>query len=483
MNGNTINKCVSIFELIFKICFLLYGLATLNSFFFHTKVISVLLYAATASAGVVLIYRIINFKYFIHEKTYIVSCLFLISYILSFVLNIEYANIHAIKYLVFMGMQFFLLLAVDERKDSASLKKEILLILNVFELYMFFAALASIVLLFMGYGNIVYRNEDMIISGFVWGRLWGVFTDPNFGSVLSSISVIISLYFCYRYSSRISILINVVNITLQLMYISFSDSRTGKLVVMIAVALYFYLRFMDVRTKMKACLKNIVCVLLAVCVAAVCATVLTMVNKGYNSVIYSVAEKRYNLSDDFGDDFDQDFIKNHQLGREKDIEQDFSNRRIDLWKSAIETLKLRPMFGVSFESLVDYVKDKLPDTYLVNNDHGVFNNYHNMLFNVIVGQGIVGFTLLIVMIVFSGISMIKLLLRSFGNSKEYMLNATIFTVLVSTLISSMFVTEIMYAFSANMMLFWYLLGYMLYEEKKVTGEGDAKQYIKNGETE
>ena len=117
MQDNTLtNKIFGISEFVFKICFLAYGLATFNSFFAHTKIISVLLLLTTASAGITLIYRLINIRRFIHNKMLWLSLAFMVSYIISLFINIRYVNINGIKTLAFMGMEFFLLLATDERK-------------------------------------------------------------------------------------------------------------------------------------------------------------------------------------------------------------------------------------------------------------------------------------------------------------------------------------------------------------------------------
>ena len=126
----------------------------------------------------------------------------------------------------------------------------------------------------------------------------------------------------------------------------------------------------------------------------------------------------------------------------------------------METVKLKPMFGVSFESVVRFVEENQPQTYLVNNDHGKFSNYHNVLFNILVGQGIVGLVLFLIMTVYAGLGLIKTVYNSYG-TKNYLLCSMIFSLLVAMLASSMFVSEIIYTISVNMMMFWYLLGIML----------------------
>ena len=463
--NNVINKIFEVVEYIFKFCFLIYGIASFNSFLVNTKFISVLLALTACTALLTLLYRVINYRYFIHNKLFWLSLLFVLSYVISFLLNIEYANMNTIKTLLFMGIEFCLLLATDERKDFKAKKRELKLILTVFNFYMFISSIASIVLLACGYGNIVERNGQKILSGFVWGRLWGVFTDPNYASVLASMAIIISLYAFKKYKKVIWRIFNVINICLQLVYITLSDSRTGLVVLFLSLVVYFGFFFASFDFHLNVPLKSVLCIVLALCVSAFALFAVKAVNKTYDAIIVSIAQNEEKNNDIVNDKTDNKIIA-FELGREDDIKQDISNRRFALWGSALETVKLKPFFGVSFESLVDFVSDNLPETYLVNNDLGAFGNYHNMLFNVLVGQGIVGAVIILIMIIYAGINLIKILYNSYGK-EDYLLLLMIFTLLVSVLASAMFVSEVIYAISVNMMLFWYLLGIMLsYKEKR-----------------
>ena len=519
-------KVFDIIEFLFKLCFLIYGLASFNSFLAHTKFIAFFLFSSGVLAGILLVYRVIHFYYFIHSKLFWLSMTFLVSYIVSFLLNIEYANINGIKTLVFMGMQFCLLLATDKRKSFNDQKRELKAILTFFNSYMFVSAVSSIVLFFCKYSNIAERNGQRILSGFVWGRLWGVFVDPNYGSVLAAMALIISLYAIKKYKNLPLRIVNVLNICAQILYIAFSDSRTGLVVLLTALFVYFICRFATLDMRFKLPLKSVVCVILAVCVSAVAFFAVSSVDKVYNAVFLgdsqvgtestnspSIDDTSSAEDNPSGNETSSTGVNTPssaednpsgnetsstgvntpsstednpsgtaensgekselwEVGREQDIESDISNRRFDLWKSAIETVKVAPFFGVSFESIADFAEEHLPETYLINNDHGVFNNYHNVLFNVLVGQGIVGISILFIMIVYAGISLIKAVCQSYGTD-DFLLCAMLFALLVMALVSSMFLSDVIYAISVNMMLFWYLLGILL---KK---SGEVNKYDKN----
>lgn len=451
-------RVFGISELVFKISFLLYGLATFNSFTAQTRLISVLLLLTTASAGITLLYRLVCCRRFIHNKLLWLSFAFLASYILSLVLNFQYANINSFKTLAFMGMQFCLLLATDDRRSFAAYKSELTCILRIFSAYMAAAALASIILMLCGYSDIAKRNGQTILSGFVWGRLWGVFTDPNYAAVMSALAVTVSLYALSQHKQILLRVLYIANICLQITYIAFSDSRTGCVLVFLALAVYFYLRLAALRLGKGRLAKNALCLAAALLIACVGVTSVHAVKRTYNHIVSSLAQKE--------PEADKDAVSDKStLGREQDIEQDISNRRFDLWYSALETVKLRPIFGVSFESVADFAEEHLPDTYLINNDHGRYNNYHNVFFNILTGQGLVGIAVFLVMVVYAALLLIKTLYRAYG-TEHYLLCALIFTLLAIALASSMFVSDIIYTISVNMMLFWYLLGIMLAKSRE-----------------
>ena len=66
---------------------------------------------------------------------------------------------------------------------------------------------------------------------------------------------------------------------------------------------------------------------------------------------------------------------------------DVSNRRRDIWKSAIEVFASSPVVGVGHNTLLPYVRAEQPKSYLINNDHMEFTSMHNTFLDVLVAQG------------------------------------------------------------------------------------------------
>ena len=75
--------------------------------------------------------------------------------------------------------------------------------------------------------NIRFYEGIRIVSGYIWGRLWGVYTDPNYAGVMVTISILFSLYILPSIQNRLAKGFFIANIILQGFYICFSDSRTA----------------------------------------------------------------------------------------------------------------------------------------------------------------------------------------------------------------------------------------------------------------
>ena len=96
--------------------------------------------------------------------------------------------------------------------------------------------------------------------------------------------------------------------------------------------------------------------------------------------------------------------------------------------------------------------------------HMVFNAFHNMFMDLIASQGIIGF------IMFIGIMIASLcyLIRYYKNISEKNKLACIFlfSACSSIVVSSLFVSQILYVNNQITVLFWILWGFLIYFVKK-----------------
>ena len=499
MVKNVLEKTHWWIERSFQISFLLLGFLNYIVYSFGTKIMSVLVLTSTVCAACCLLYRLINFKYFVKNACFWLSVAFISSYIISLILNLKYGYMSSIKTLAWLGMQLTLLFTTDSRKSSAQFKKEFNIIAYIFLLATFIAAVTSLYYLYIGYNKSwvidlggVWR---LLQAGFAWNRLCGVYTDPNYGSVMSIVSIVISIYMIRTVKHIVPRLIFTINIVAQFLYTVFSDSRTGLVCACISIAIYTYLILINKPLKMKLVVKNVVCISLSFVVIFSLVFATNITRNSYNSLVSWISEQSATpdnsetttpSTDTVSDSQVSGITSNNEtsdtesapqeqipeqlqkptpppstVGRgENDMNNDISNRRFDLWGSAIETLKLKPIFGLSFNNIVPAVTELLPETYLINNDHGKFDNYHNVFFNILVGQGLVGALIFIAMALTAFIKSINKLRLTSKDGKNYEFYTFAFSIVVMLLLSAAFLSDIIYVISANAFIFWSLTGFL-----------------------
>ena len=153
-----------------------------------------------------------------------------------------------------------------------------------------------------------------------------------------------------------------------------------------------------------------------------------------------------------------------KLGREEELQGDVSNRRFDLWKNAVNMAKTSPVVGVSFGNFIPYAEENLPDCYMISNEFATFNAFHNMFMDLIASQGIVGFVVFIVIM----LSSLWYLLKHYKTIPEADKPACafLFSACAAMLVSSLFVSEILYVNNQVTVLFWTLWGFLIYFVKK-----------------
>jgi O-antigen ligase len=272
--------------------------------------------------------------------------------------------------------------------------------------------------------------------------------------VFATISVLLSFYFFEKNKNTLFRVALCINALIQLAYIAFSDSRTGLVTLFITVFAYVYLIALRKVKKEKA-VKYAICVVLALVIALSSAVVTLGIEKVGGELVVSHYEK-----------MDDPAVEVPDLdgGRVQDIENDFSNRRFDIWKSGVEIFLKSPVTGVSYFNIKQFALEVVPETYLVNNDHGQFNNMHNMLFNLLAGQGILGMVLFIAFAIYAVIFVLKRIFKV--DNEDYSYIVVMVVCVMAGFIASMFLTDIIYVNSPNSMVFWLFLGYIMHYLKR-----------------
>ncbi|MBS6554517.1 MAG: hypothetical protein KH321_11320, partial [Clostridium sp.] len=176
---------------IFISVFLIYAILGSNSLTYGNRIITPIMWAAMFFSVVILAYRLLNLKeYFkVPETVIIIAVLSTIG--LSTVINRNYSFKNNIIYCVYWVIYFLILFTCEKKKSTKSCKSDIGFVSVVFVSYTTLAVIASFILLFMGVGitNTAKDTNYQYNLGFVWGRLWGVFINPNNGAVSCAVSI------------------------------------------------------------------------------------------------------------------------------------------------------------------------------------------------------------------------------------------------------------------------------------------------------
>lgn len=464
VKNKKIDELFARIETVFNFLFLTLALLSFNNLFaghFALKVFS----AIVVLFGVaILVHRLFSIKNYL--KFYGVPLLIAVAvaYIISSLLTYKYGVVENAQALAWMTLHFGILYATDVTSPKDKGKAAYFGLLKFFVGYVTIANIAGIVMLLVGYGRNGATSFNGNLTGYLWGRLWGVYADPNIGSVLCVASIVISLYFLFTSKRKTTNILIVLNIVLSLCYISFSDSRTG--LVCLGMVMFVYV-CMLLKAK-KPFLKNpFAYTVTVIAVAAVIALAsmgsLTVIKKGYNQavqIIYEIKNAHSGTTDQPGDENPSiDDAPNIIERPGNELEEDISNRRFHLWKSGVEVWSKSPVFGVSHRNIVPFALENTPDTYLVNNDMvGNFDTTHNAYIDVLVAQGIVGALPIAAFLVLIASLLFKTMLFSADNRKCTLENCLMLALVLTFATSAFFILEVMYINTAGAILFWLSLG-------------------------
>lgn len=436
-----------ILELIFKISYLCLAFATFISVIYMSPVQPILVKLTLVLGVLTIIVRVLHWKKYGKMPCLILMILFCMSFLLSIVMNRQYGGmVTDLKWLIWTGIQFFGLYVCDLEREEEKYKREFAILSHIFIIVTVIAAVASLVMMARSYSAfLTTADKEFIITGFQWDRLWGVYTDPNYGAVFSVIGILLSGLYLIKQKRNLKILY-VIAILINYAYLISSDSRTGLLALIFCGGLFLYLWCVS-RFKSKKVLKSI---LVVVCVFAVVLAVgetAKSQNITYQKKVAAERAKKHPKQ-----------LKKKQLTeRQKNIRDDASSGRLDIWKSAIEVWETSPVYGAGYSTVVPYAKEHVPETFIVNNSQGDYTSMHNAFFSVLAFQGGIGFVLFVLIAARIILYILKVLLKETENW-DYV---TAFLCVCTVGISMLFLLDGIYTNSPSAFVLWAYSGVLV----------------------
>lgn len=377
--------------------------------------------------------------------------------LISSLLNMKYGIVNNIKTLVWMAIQFYLLFSFVNIKDEGEINTTLKRIMNSSAAIWLVGVLVSLVQFILQISYIEDFVDFPRRQGFMESRLFGIFTDPNFAALTSMIIIVFCWYLLKDCKNKKLRIYYYINIAFQLIYIVLSGSRTALLEGFVLV---FVIAALEERNKvhdkvwLKSLLKGVIAV--AISVALVFAIQKTML------WIAEVCEPlRASISIDNGEENNED--DKITLNRPDVNEDNISNNRFDIWKSAIEVSQGKRLFGVSPRNLTPYAIENYPDSYLVREEYETHNGY----LAVFVNSGIMG-TIAVLALLVDVLYLLCVYIKRKKNQAYESVIIMLLAVLFIIASSATLQPELFFVNSYGAAVFWLFLGYFVYLLKSKT---------------
>lgn len=490
--------------LAFKVAYLLLAFLSFNSLIANLPAVSYVAYVVAAFGLLVLAARIARYRRFAAMPLLPLLGLFWISFIVSTAFSLHYGVSENIQGLIWLTLEFGCLYACDVSSPRETLRRDMSVFAFVFVGY---TCIASLVGVYMGLAQYQdgFEVRFMIrnIIGMFQGRLFGLYSDPNYGAVYGLVSILFSWWLYLSKHSGGRLAFACANTAIQLVYIGLTGSRTGvygALVTAFIVVFLVAMRSMKGREGFAS--KTFVRGALSLAGALVLVVGLFAGFKGIeraylvlSPVVQQVAP--FPLDRDFLSSRihlyeSPETIENEQaeqeaasedsavtsdgqgevavsegtngIGTEKiglsarvDVEDDdVSNGRFAIWKSGLEIFSLSPLIGVSHRCIPYFAAEHLPDTYIVREG---FTTLHSVLVDVLAAQGLFGFIVIAAFVVLGLKAIAQGLVSRTGEG--YYREVLLVGVLAAIGFSSLFYSEILYINTVGSVVFWTVSGYLM----------------------
>ena len=452
-----LDKKINLIENIFTVIFLIYGIMNCCGITFGKAIIKPFMYGSILLAAVILLYRVISIKSYAKIPQALLAVLPVAAIGLSTLLNREYSFKENVIFCIYWAFYFLILFITKKDRSAKECKTALFVTGTAFCVYASLFALIALVMYFTGVSRLIVVGSTEICLGFRWGRLWGLFINPNIGAVACAVTILF-LVFAFGRAKKVwqKVLLGI-DMFICFAYIVLSDSRSGAVVLTFGIGAYVLVVLLC-RFRGEKIFKSLLSVVLAGVIALGGFFAVRLVRKPVNYIIEHVEIENGDNEDDKNIDL--------TIDRGYDLSDDVSNRRFDVWKSGIELFThsgKKMLFGLSFCGFTDYAKDNMPDTYIVNNDYQNMITLDNDILNIMVSNGIFGLLAAAAFVIYILVFVIK----KFKTIKkeDAPMAAVVIAMLFALSCAAMFSSVMFYRFSPVAILFWAVLGqFMSYLE-------------------
>ncbi len=451
------SKIKYIYIIVYLVCFSFFNNAYINLFLYDQ---TQLLYQGLVLFGIVLLaFDFFTFAVMFKTKYSLFLVLFYVACMLSVIFNFKYGIVSNIKVIAWMLIQTFVFAAVDRSVPREHHRKYFRYASELVALVWFIFVIWSLGMFIAG-THIYIKNPATTYGytriGFVEGRLFGVFTDPNYASVCILFTMLMTA--CNMFLSKEHIAFRVYHIIMLIadyLYVLLSRSRMAELcfiAVLCMVAFFVSKRLLE-KHSFPVIAKSVVMVAAAISVGCFVYIANFSINYAADEAYIAI-----NTKEDMTEEEKQEIEDGtHRIDVEEN--DDITNLRSAIWSDYFKVFGDNMLFGTGPRNGLEYAKEHMPDSFIVKKDY----QYHNGYLAVLVGTGILGFAAVMIYIVLVAKKVVVYLWKSSKEQgQDYIPILMLCSVLVIGAISAISLHILFFNNSVCDAIFWFVLGYVLY---------------------
>lgn len=414
--------------------------------------------------------------------------------IVSVVVYRQYHLIDNAKSIIWMTIPVFVLYCPTKGETSERHLRWLLKVLVPFGIVFSLFSAGSIVQFALMYGEVLWDvfKESSFRCGYIDGRLFGLFTDPNYAA-LAALLLSMGMLAAVRYKAygKFVSFLSIVAIVFNMVYIVLSESR-GAVLSLVGVAAFVGMVFgcrAMVRGKPRS---KIAVAFVSLLAGVLCVGVMVGAYMGGKQLLSTVppvltklvygpdgAPKTPNLTndakwlaeqdkkeaekeDDKSDKSTGSESSEIDLGRPDAASgRDISNNRFTIWKDGVSVWLASPILGATPRGYLDFAKDALGDIYIVQRQYTL----HNAYVSVLVFGGIAASIAVIWWMVIAFAKIIRFLKRGIRRTdKTFFVFIVLSAALLATFIDSLVLTSIFYNNMFVDYIFWLTVGSVMLVE-------------------
>lgn len=402
-------------------------------------------------AGFFVLFDLFGKKKIFELPNIIFLLLFFISCSVSCLIYIRYGWADNLKSLMSIAMSLFFLYPYSLVVGKEEFERTVILLQKITIISWMFFSLISIYTFVIQYSKIFYIHGTRILLGCIENRLFGIFSDPNYASVISIITMIFSVAILnYKGQGKLIRIVSVANIFVQFIYLVLGASRTGE------VCLLFVLLISSFVYSYRLNNKNSFWVLILRIILSLCVCLVVHFAIDFSRMLLSYIPSLFihapSSISGTGMGLYQVSMERPDVAESSDI----SNLRFRIWGSAMDIFKTTWLFGASPRNALKYAKDVLPNAFIAQRGYDAHNFYVATVFY----TGVSGALFLGIFFIKSAFEVVRYYIVNKFQVSDPIFNSLTFCI-ICTAVSGMFLSEILFITTVGSFFFWLFSGYVI----------------------